>query len=73
MTTTRPLLTIDADVCFGGGTCALAEPHFFKARPGHASEVRPGLDEGLSDARSKALIDACPSGALARRRHTDSR
>ena len=71
MTTTRRLLTIDAEVCFGGGTCALAEPQFFKAHPGHASEVRRELDETLSDARSTALIDACPSGALAMRHRTD--
>ena len=73
MTTTRSLLTIDTDVCFGGGTCALAEPDFFKAHPGQASEVRRGLDETLSDARRIALIDACPSGALAMSLRTDRR
>ena len=54
MTTTRRLLTIDAEVCFGGGTFALAEPQFSK-RVGSCLGSTRELDETLSDARSQRL------------------
>jgi ferredoxin len=54
-------LYIDPDLCFGGGTCALAAPHLFIAQAG--TPTRP-LSVSSDFIDIEDLVNACPSGAL---------
>ena len=54
---------IDPEICFGGGTCALAAPPFFSWVSGSATTVSIS-EETLTLTLGQTLVDACPSGAL---------
>ena len=62
----RPGFVIDAEICFGGGTCALAAPPFFSWKSGSVTTVTAS-EETLTLALGQTLVDACPSGALSLR------
>jgi len=56
-------VTIDPDVCVGIGACVEAEPDVFVFGDDGTSSVRPGAL--LPPDRAEAVLDGCPSGAIA--------
>ncbi|MEM7286705.1 MAG: ferredoxin [Actinomycetota bacterium] len=57
-------LTVDRDVCIGVGQCELLEPDVF--RLDDDEELAEVIGEGaLPRDRAEAIVDRCPSGAIA--------
>jgi ferredoxin len=56
-------ISIDPDVCFGGGSCTLVAPHAFEIDDdgvAHLLEPVRATDEEI-----EAAVANCPSGAIA--------
>lgn len=60
----RVELTVDRNVCIGVGQCELLEPEVF--RLGDDDELAEVIgDATLPRDRAEAVVDRCPSGAIA--------
>jgi ferredoxin len=54
---------IDKDVCMSSGRCVLDEPEAFRFDAEQLAEPTTGA-VALTEGRIRAVIDACPSGAI---------